>query len=74
MLLIGYNKAGRIDGELVGEARQLLIAQQEKKRSGLMWQQSFDLPMLYEWMHLTRHFLAPYQDKKGGRNLSLCVP
>jgi hypothetical protein len=40
-------------GELVAEARQLLAAQQEKKRSGLTWPQSFDLPMLSEWMHLT---------------------
>ena len=39
--------------KLNAEARQLLAAQQEKKRSGLTWPQSFDLPMLSEWMHLT---------------------
>ena len=40
-------------GELVVEARKILAAQQEKKRSGLTWSQSFKLPMLFDWMHVT---------------------
>lgn len=34
--------------ELVVEARQFLVAQQEKKISGLMWRQSLDLTMISE--------------------------